>query len=140
MTDANGIPLCLAAAGAKVLDIGLLCQTREDIWECSPQFKDGLEEPLALNNGYDSKAVRQMLETVFRYMAHIKSRRDESRDAKRSRRKKPVAGLSSEFMAGSIAPGEYYFARKRNFKITSHARIWQVPILHMPGQGLSDRF
>jgi putative transposase len=88
MTDANGIPLGLAVAGANVHDIRLLEQTIDDAWERSPRFEDCIKEHIALDKGYDSKAVREMLETVYGYIAHIKSRGDESKDANRSRRKK----------------------------------------------------
>lgn len=88
MTDANGIPLGLAVAGANVHDIRLLEQTIDDAWECLPQTEEGLEEHLVLDQGYDSKAVRERLETVYGYIAHIKSHGDESKDAARGCRKK----------------------------------------------------
>jgi len=88
MTDANGIPLGLAVAGANVHDIRLLEQTIDDAWERSPRCEDCLNEHIALDKGYDSKSVREMLETVYGYIAHIKSRGDESKDVKRSARKK----------------------------------------------------
>jgi putative transposase len=88
MTDANWIPLGLAVAGVIVHELRLLEQTIDDTCERSPRCKDCLHEHLALDKGYNSKVVRQMLETVFGYIAQIKSRGDESKDAKRSSRKK----------------------------------------------------
>jgi putative transposase len=88
MTDANGIPLGLAVAGANVHDIRLLESTIDDALERLPRFEDGKAQHIALDKGYDSQNVRQILETVYGYITHIKSRRDESKEARRRRRKK----------------------------------------------------
>jgi putative transposase len=88
MTDANGIPLGLAVAGTKVHHIRLLEQTIDDAWERLRRFEDWLEEHIVLDKCYHSKAVRKMLATVYGYIAHIKSRGDESKAAKRRCRKK----------------------------------------------------
>jgi putative transposase len=88
LTDANGIPIGLAVAGANVHDIRLLESTIDDAWDRFPQFVDDPRRHLALDKGYDSKAIRGMVESVYGYIAHIKSRREESKGKQRNRRKK----------------------------------------------------
>ncbi len=70
-----------------VNDIGLLEQTIDDAWKRSPRCENCFKEHIALDKGSDSQAVRTLLENVYRYIAQIKSRGDQSKDAKRSRRK-----------------------------------------------------
>jgi putative transposase len=88
ITDANGIPVGLAVAGANVHDIRLLESTIDDALERLPRFEDCKAQHIALDKGYDSQNVRQILETVYGYITHIKSRRDESKEARRRRWKK----------------------------------------------------
>jgi len=88
MTDANGIPLGLAVSGANVHDIRLLESTIDDALERLPRFEESKAQHIALDKGYESQNVRQILETLYGYITHIKSRRDESKEVRRRRRKK----------------------------------------------------
>lgn len=88
MTDANGIPLGLSVAGANVHDIRLLEQTIDDALDRLPHLDEDLEAHMALDKGYDSRSVRSLLENVYGYIAHIKSRGDESKEVRRKGRKK----------------------------------------------------
>jgi putative transposase len=79
----------LSIAGANVHDIRLLESTIDDAWERLPRIEDCKTQQIALDKGFDFQTVRQqVLETVYGYIIHIKSRRDESKESKRSFRKK----------------------------------------------------
>lgn len=85
MTDAAGIPTGLTVAGANVHDIRLLQDTIEDCFQrfyCE-QANDG--ERICLDKGYDSAAVRELLEAVYGYETHVRSRSQELEGKKKKR-------------------------------------------------------
>lgn len=88
MTDANGIPLGLIVAGANVHDIRLLEKTIDDAWNRFPQFAEDPDRNLALDKGYTSKRLRETIETVYGYIAHVKSRGEEAKAKRRKQNKK----------------------------------------------------
>jgi putative transposase len=88
MTEAKGIPVGLVVDGANVHDVRLLQQTVDDCFdrfECSEANND---EHLCLDKAYDSAAIRDLVESVYGYTSHIRSRGEEQRALKRKRRGK----------------------------------------------------
>ena len=73
-TDAAGIPVGLAVAGANVPDGKLLQETIEDCIERAVDHDSDEDEHLCLDKGYDYPDVHQFVEQE-RYVAHIKHRR-----------------------------------------------------------------
>lgn len=76
-TDAAGVPTGLAVAGANVHDVRLLEATLEHCHEIAPAADDDTQEHLCLDKAYDSADVRQLVETVYQYTHHIRSRGEE---------------------------------------------------------------
>jgi hypothetical protein len=74
MTGTNELPQGLPVVGANAHNIRLPKQTIDDACERSPSCEGCLEEHIALDNGYDPKAVQQVLDTVYGYIAQIESR------------------------------------------------------------------
>lgn len=89
MTDAHGIPIGLAVAGANVHDIRLLRSTIEDCFNRLGFEQASSAEHLCLDKGYDSSAIRELVEVVFGYTAHVRSRGEEQQALKKNSRKKP---------------------------------------------------
>lgn len=88
MTEAKGIPIGLVVNGANVHDVRMLQQTIEDCFnrfECTEACS---QEHLCLDKAYDSAAIRELVESVFGYTSHIRSRGEEKRLSKRKRRGK----------------------------------------------------
>lgn len=85
MTDANGIPTGMSVDGANVHDIRLLEDTLENRLCRFPRPRRSTPERLCLDKGYDSQAIRIMVEQVFGFQPHIRSRREEHRRKKRQR-------------------------------------------------------
>jgi putative transposase len=89
MTDTDGIPVGLAVDGANVHDIRLLQLTIEDCF-CRLGFEQaGSDEHLCLDKGCDSAAIRELVETAYGYISHIRSRGEEKRALKQTSREKP---------------------------------------------------
>ena len=86
MTDGRGVPIGLAVAGANVHDIRLLEATIADCFERLGRTRAGEGENLCLDKGYDSTAIRHLVEAVLGYEAHIRSRGEEAAE-KKSKRK-----------------------------------------------------
>jgi Transposase and inactivated derivatives len=82
-TDAAGIPVGLATSGANVHDSKLLQETIEDCLERAGGLDSGAEEHLCLDKAYDSAAIRKMIEAVYGYTAHVRSRGEEQRELDR---------------------------------------------------------
>lgn len=79
-TEAQGIPVGLAVAGANVHDKHLVESTldhREQLAPRPPQEK--AVEHLCLDKGYDYPDVRRLVEDSYDYQAHIRSRGEEAR-------------------------------------------------------------
>jgi putative transposase len=89
MTDADGIPVGLAVDGANVHDIRLLQLTIEDCFRRLGFEQAGSGEHLCLDKGYDSTAIRELVETAYGYISHIRSRGEEKRALKQTSREKP---------------------------------------------------
>jgi putative transposase len=89
MTEAEGIPVGIVVDAANIHDIRLLQQTIEDCFNRFYVTEASAEEHLCLDKGYDSTAIRDLVEAVFGYTSHIRSRGEEQSDAKRKRPKKP---------------------------------------------------
>ena len=89
MTEAEGIPVGLVVDGANVHDIRLLQQTIEDCFNRFHCDKASAEEHLCLDKGYDSAAIRDLIESVLGYTSHIRSRGEERKALQKSTAKKP---------------------------------------------------
>ena len=86
MTETAGIPVGLAVEGANVHDIRLLRKTIEDCFHRLGYDKaDPKNEHLCLDKAYDSAAIRELVEKVFGYTAHIRSRGEERRQKNRDK-------------------------------------------------------
>ena len=89
MTDAGGIPTGVVADGANVHDIRLLQETIENCFERAPRIGGPHKEHLCLDKGYDSAAIKELVEAVFGYTSHIRSRGEEQRALKSKRGNRP---------------------------------------------------
>lgn len=86
MTEAAGIPVSVIADGANTHDIKLLQETIEHCLDRWPRKHGDFDEHLCLDKGYQSAAIRDLIEGVFQYTAHIRSRGEENRDLRRKRK------------------------------------------------------
>ena len=82
MTDADGIPVGLVVDAANVHDIRLLQKTIEDCFQRFGVKKASPDENLCLDKAYDSKAIRDFVESVCDYTSHIRSRGEEKQALK----------------------------------------------------------
>lgn len=89
MTEADGIPVGLAVDGANVHDIRLLQHTIEDCFHRLGFQSASSQEHLCLDKAYDSAAVRDLVERVYGYTSHIRSRGEEKHALKNTSRQKP---------------------------------------------------
>jgi hypothetical protein len=92
MTDADGIPVGLAVNVANVRDIRLLQLTIEDCFRRLGFEQADSDKHLCLDKGYGSVAVRELVETGYGYMSHIRSRGEEKRALKQTPREKQGVG------------------------------------------------
>lgn len=88
-TEATGVPVGLAVGGANTHDVRLLQETIEDCFERAVGFNADDEEHMCLDKAYDSANVRHLIETVYQYTAHIRSRGEEQRELDRSNGERP---------------------------------------------------
>ncbi|MCA9041940.1 MAG: IS5 family transposase [Planctomycetaceae bacterium] len=77
ITEANGIPTGLVVAGANVHDIRLLEATINNCLDRAPRTGADHREQLCLDKGYDSITIRELVEVVYGYTSHIRSRGEE---------------------------------------------------------------
>lgn len=82
-TDAAGIPVGLAVAGANVHDVKLLEPTLDCREELAPTVSNDVDEHLCLDKGYDSRNVAEVVQQLYEYTAHIRSRGDEASSLRR---------------------------------------------------------
>ena len=64
----------------------------QEFWnrfEQAPSCDPDLEEHLCLDKGYDSKNVRELVEVVYQYTAHIRSRGEEQRELDKDSGERP---------------------------------------------------
>lgn len=87
-TEAAGIPVGLATGGANVHDTKLLQETIEDCLERAGFDRDD-EEHLCLDKAYDSSAIRELIEAIYGYVAHVRSRGEEKRELNRQAGERP---------------------------------------------------
>jgi transposase len=85
LTEADGIPVGLAVAGANVNDFKLVRETIESIPVKRPRPSRHKPQNLCLDKGYDYGEVRE-LAREFRFTAHIRSRGEEAVLIRRSAR------------------------------------------------------
>lgn len=86
-TDAAGVPVGVAVAGANVHDKRLVEQTIDNTLEMAPTSETDvqeIEEHLCLDKGYDYQDIRELLTGVYQYTTHIRSRGEEQRELNRS--------------------------------------------------------
>lgn len=88
-TDAAGIPIGMAVSGANVHDSKLLQETIEDSLERATRADSDDEEHMCLDKAYDSAATRELIETVYGYTAHVRSRGEEQRELDRQAGERP---------------------------------------------------
>ena len=87
--DAAGVPTGVAVAGANVHDKHLLEDTLEDREQMVPPADEETEEHLCLDKGYDYPDIREFIEHVTDYIAHIRSRGEEQRESDRATGEQP---------------------------------------------------
>lgn len=87
-TEAAGIPVGLAVDGANVHDIKLLQETIEDcLYRAADSDCD--QEHMCLDKAYDSEAIRELIEAIYGYTGHIRSRGEEKRELDRKAGERP---------------------------------------------------
>jgi hypothetical protein len=91
------------ADGANAHDIRLLHETIEHCLDRWPHRYHEFDEHLCQGNGYDSAAIRELVESVFKYTSHIRSRGEEQREASRKRGSARRGGSLNAPTSGSIA-------------------------------------
>jgi transposase len=85
-TDARGVPLGVAIAGANRNDFKLLREVLESIVVPRPD-PEKVEQNECLDKGFDYPEVYALLEE-FGYTAHVRARGEEAQELKRNTRKK----------------------------------------------------
>lgn len=89
MTEAAGIPVSVIVDGANRHDIKLLQETIEHCLDRWPRDHGEFDEHLCLDKGYQSAAIQNLVESVFQYTAHVRSRGEEKRELGRKRGERP---------------------------------------------------
>lgn len=84
-TEAAGIPTGFAVGGANVHDIRFLRSTLTDALGRARGIHSSGKEHLCMVKGYDSAAVRKLVDNVFGYIPHVRSRGEERRPRRNSR-------------------------------------------------------
>ena len=82
MTDARGVPLALAVAGANRVDFKMARETIENLVD-RPRPLRGAPQGLCLDKGYDYNEVRELLHE-FGFTAHIRCRGEEAKAIKKA--------------------------------------------------------
>jgi putative transposase len=85
LTEAAGVPIGLAVAGANVNDFKLLRETLDSIPVNRPEPTPDALQGVCLDKGYDFDEVRELL-AEFGFTAHIRSRGEEAIAIKQSAR------------------------------------------------------
>ena len=80
LTEAEGVPVGLAVAGANVHDKHLVAETLESLPEGCPKQPEGAEQNLCMDKGYDFADTRELVREAYDYVAHVRSRGEEKRD------------------------------------------------------------
>ena len=87
MTEAAGIPVAVAVAGANCHDMKMVRETLESIQAERPEPTPEEPQGLCLDKGYDYPEVHELAEE-FKFTAHIKARGAEAQELKRKARYK----------------------------------------------------
>lgn len=87
LADAAGIPTGLAVGGANVHDIRLLRSTLTDALRRARVVHSRGKEHLCMDRGYDSASVKKLVDHVFGYIPHVRSRGEERRPSRNSRQR-----------------------------------------------------
>ena len=82
LTEANGIPIGLAVAGANRNDLKLVRMTIDSIPVDRPKPTREQPQGMCMDKGYDYEAVRETVRE-FGFTAHIRSRGEEAQALKR---------------------------------------------------------
>jgi len=82
LTEANGVPLGLAVAGANRNDMKLVRATIDSIPVDRPQPTPEHPQGMCMDKGYDYEEVRETVRE-FGFTAHIRSRGEEAQALKR---------------------------------------------------------
>ena len=82
MTEANGIPIGLAVAGANRNDMKLVRMTIDNIAVNRPKPTREQPQGMCMDKGYDYEEVREAVRE-FGFTAHIRSRGEEAQALKR---------------------------------------------------------
>ena len=82
LTDSAGIPIGVSVDGANRHDVKLVQDTIKSIPVTRPHPTKRNPQGMCLDNGYDSREVRETLIT-FGYTAHIRARGEEAQAIKR---------------------------------------------------------
>lgn len=83
-TEADGIPVGLAVDGANVHDKRLLEPTLEHREHLAPPVPDDMTENMCLDKGYDYPDVQELVEDIYWYTAHIRSRGEQAAELRRT--------------------------------------------------------
>jgi putative transposase len=86
-TEAAGVPVGLAVAGANVHDKRLVKDTIDNTLDMAPAPEADaaeIEEHLCLDKGYDYGDIRELIEGVYQYTSHVRSRGEEIRELDRA--------------------------------------------------------
>ena len=89
MTESSGVPVSLVVDGANTHDIKLLQETIEHCLDRWPREYEEFDEHLCLDKAYQSAAIKELVESVFQYTAHIRTRGEEQRQLRRKRGERP---------------------------------------------------
>lgn len=89
MTDADGVPVGLEADGANVHDKHLVEATIEHRQKMTPDASEDTKDHLCLDKGYDYEDIETMVEEVYQYTAHIRSRGEEHRECRKENGEQP---------------------------------------------------
>ena len=82
LTEANGLPIGLAVAGANRNDMKLVRMTIDSIPVDRPKPTREQPQGMCMDKGYDYEAVRETVRE-FGFTAHIRSRGEEAQALKR---------------------------------------------------------
>jgi putative transposase len=89
LVDAAGIPIGLVVDGANAHDVTLLKETIDNCVERISDMGEDSTEHLCLDKAYDSKVIKELVQSVYGYVAHIRSRGEEKRELSKRKGERP---------------------------------------------------
>ncbi len=87
ITEAAVIPTGLEVVGANVHDIHLLRSTLKNALMRTRGLDCGEKDHLCMDKGCDSAAVRYIVENVFDYIPHVRTRGEEKKSKRKSQQR-----------------------------------------------------